>query len=126
MPATKRRPDVSVTSAPTMAELLRGAFPTHTAKRASTRWLSHRTVQDWVQRRCCPSADTLLRLAMENEQLRAELLRRLGGHGYGGMEAGNAPVGGEVAAGRRRAAGDVGGPAGPATPISGRGRRGLA
>ena len=70
------------TAVPTVADLLRAALPTHTAKRtAAAGGLSYRTVQDWLQRRCCPSADTLLRLAAENEDLRAELLKRLGGYG---------------------------------------------
>jgi len=74
---------MTATVAPTMADLLRAAFPAHTAKRAAAAGgLSHRTVQDWLQRRCCPSADTLLRLAAENDELRAELLRRLGGTAF--------------------------------------------
>lgn len=78
---------MSAIAVPTLAELLRAVYPQHTAKRtAALGGLSYRTVQDWLQRRCCPSADTLLRLAAENEELRAELLRRLGGHGFAGSD----------------------------------------
>lgn len=86
---------MTATGVPTMADLLRAAFPAHTAKRAAAAGgMSHRTVQDWLQRRCCPSADTLLRLAAENEALRAELLRRLGGTAFvdSGMAQGGAAL----------------------------------
>lgn len=101
----------------TLADLLRAAFPLHTAKRtAAAGGLSYRTVQDWLQRRCCPSADTLLRLASENEELRAELLRRLGGCGvvHQNVAQGVSVVAGGHAAAVGQEAGQASGQAAPA------------
>lgn len=61
-----------------LAELMRRAWPKHAAKHAATAaGCSVRTAQDWIQRRTCPSADTLLRMAAKNQQLARELARRL-------------------------------------------------
>ena len=38
---------------------------------------SWRTAQEWMQRRCVPSADVLLRMAQRDDALRAELVRLL-------------------------------------------------
>jgi hypothetical protein len=67
----------------TTAELFRATWPRHTAKHAARAANGPvATAKAWVQRRFTPSADTLLRMASENQELRAELLRRLGAHGY--------------------------------------------
>lgn len=108
---------MTATAVPTMADLLRAAFPAHTAKRAAAAGgLSHRTVQDWLQRRCCPSADTLLRLAAENEALRAELLRRLGGTAFvdSSLAQGGAALACEADAPSSAAADGQGRPSAPA------------
>ena len=88
MPATKRDTDMSVAVAPTVADLLRQVWPQHTAKRAAAAGRrSHRTVQDWIQRRCCPSADDLFQMAAENDELRAVMIRALEGIAYAGLVA---------------------------------------
>lgn len=63
----------------TAAQLFRVTWPRHTAKNASAAADSPiSTAKQWVQSRFTPSADTLLRMVAENEQLRTELLRQLG------------------------------------------------
>ena len=77
---------MSVAVAPTVADLLRQVWPRHTAKRAAAAGRrSHRTVQDWIQRRCCPSADDLFQMAAENDELRAVMIRALEGIAYAGL-----------------------------------------
>ena len=127
MPSTKRDTDLSVAANLTLADLLRGAFPTHTAKRAAAAGhISHRTVQDWIQRRCCPSADTLLKMAAENEQLRAAMILALQGDAYAGLVT---DVAGEAGAAKgqelARRGGTVAAPvAGPARGVARRDGRG--
>ena len=63
----------------TSAELFRATWPRHTAKqvaRAANRPIS--TAKSWVQRRFRLDADTLLMMARESAELRAELVQLLG------------------------------------------------
>jgi hypothetical protein len=61
-----------------ITRLLRSAWPDATAKHAArASGLSVRTAQAWLSERCTPSAATLLLMAHRNDQLRAELIRRL-------------------------------------------------
>ncbi len=63
----------------TAADLFRAAWPQHTAKRAAQAAAGPvRTAQGWVQRRFRPDADTLLSMARQSAELRAELVRLLG------------------------------------------------
>lgn len=75
----------------TVADLLRAAWPQHTAKQAARAADgSVRTAEAWVSGRSSPSADTLLRMARRNDQLAAHLAATLTGAGYA---IGLAPVG---------------------------------
>ena len=68
---------------PLVSELLRAVWPRHAAKNAARAAQgSVATAKAWVQGRTTPSADTLLRMAAANYELRAELVRRLGGHEF--------------------------------------------
>lgn len=70
---------MSVATVSYTADLLRQTWPADTAKRASAFGRrSYRTVQDWLQRRCTPSADELLHMARQSAELRAELVALLG------------------------------------------------
>ena len=61
------------------ADVLRATWPRHTAKHAARAANgSVGTAKAWVQRRFRPDADTLLRMAFESAELRAELVRLLG------------------------------------------------
>ena len=61
------------------ADVLRATWPRHTAKHAARAANgSVGTAKAWVQRRFRPDADTLLRMARESVELRAELVRLLG------------------------------------------------
>ena len=61
-------------------EMLRRAWPVNTAKQAArVARISVRTAEDWLYKRSRPSAEMLLRMAAENEALRAEVLRALAG-----------------------------------------------
>lgn len=67
----------------TSADLFRATWPRHTAKRvAQASQGPVATAKAWVAARFTPSADTLLRMAAENTELRAELIRRLEAYGY--------------------------------------------
>lgn len=63
--------------------------------------VSHRTAEKWWAGLTTPRVDVFLRIAQSNDRMRAELLRRLGDHGYGtGNEGGGrvvAPMAGDVA-----------------------------
>lgn len=60
------------------SSILRAVWPRNTAKlAASAAGLSPRTVQAWLSERCTPSFATLARMAHRNDNLRAELIRRL-------------------------------------------------
>jgi hypothetical protein len=57
---------------------LRATFPRHGAKRAATlAGRSVRTAQSWFAARCVPSSADLIRMARQNDALRAELIRTL-------------------------------------------------
>ncbi len=97
---------------PSMAEILKSVWPQGTAKHAAVATSrSHRTIQDWLQKRCTPSADTLLKMAAENQELRAELIRRLEAFGYDPLL--EASAGADLAP-MRREDGDAGGSDRPA------------
>jgi hypothetical protein len=83
-----------------------GAGAAKQAARASG--MSVRTAQAWMAERCSPSADTLLRMAARNEELRAELARLLQQG-----SADEATVGDVVAAAPRAGAAAAGPPARP-------------
>lgn len=106
-------------------DLMRATWPRHAAKHAARAAdCPVATAKAWVQGRFTPSADTLLRMAARNDKLRAELLRRLGEHGYAENAAND---GGVVASRDGRVAGEVGGrdrPAGPADQVDAVGVRG--
>lgn len=58
--------------------MLRSVWPDHTAKIAArASGLSVRTIQGWLSERFTPSASALWRMAARNDQMRAELIRRL-------------------------------------------------
>ena len=97
-PTTKRRAHLSAQILHgdlTVADLLRSVWPRHAAKNAARAAQGNvATAKRWVQGRTTPSADTLLRMAAANETLRAELVRRLGSHGFaesGNTHGGSAP-----------------------------------
>jgi len=96
----------------TTADLFRDTWPKHTAKhvaRAADGPVA--TAKNWVQRRFTPSADTLLKMAAENQELRAELIRRLEAFGYDPLL--EASAGADLAP-MRREDGDAGGSDRPA------------
>jgi hypothetical protein len=73
--------------APSFAALLRAVWPRNTAKAAArAAGVSHRTSGKWVYEGNVPSADTLLTMIAESQELREELLHRLGEAGYAGTE----------------------------------------
>lgn len=58
--------------------IFRAVWPSDTAKHAArAAGMSTRTAQGWMAERFTPSAATLLRMADRNDNLRAELIRRL-------------------------------------------------
>lgn len=62
------------------SSLLRRVWPKHTAKLAAqAAQCSVRTTQKWIADVCDPSAETLLKLAQGNAELRAELIRIMEG-----------------------------------------------
>lgn len=68
----------------TPGQLMRAAWPRHTAKLAARAAAAPvATAKRWVTDKATPSATTMLRMARECERLRGELLRELGGHGAG-------------------------------------------
>ena len=73
----------------TAADLFRTTWPHHTTKSveraANCPWA---TAKNWVQRRTRPSANTLLKMAQESAELRAELVRLLGEWDADAVEAG--------------------------------------
>ena len=96
----------------TTADLFRGTWPRNTAKHAARAADGPvATAKSWVQRRFTPSADTLLKMAAENQELRAELIRRLEAFGYDPLLQASA---GAVVAALRREDGDAGGSDRPA------------
>lgn len=97
------------TYAPTAADLFGVVWPRHRAKhvaQAADRPVA--TAKAWVQRRFRPDADTLLRMARESRELRAELVRLLGEWSVDEVAAG---AGGTTDGAM---AGEAGRPAGPA------------
>lgn len=61
-----------------VSDLLRTVWPRNAAKHAArAAGASVRTAEAWMAARCSPSADTLLRMARENDALRAEIIRML-------------------------------------------------
>jgi hypothetical protein len=86
----------------TIAPILRAAWPDHTAKNAARALgVSVRTVHGWLAERCCPSVSALLAMSDRNDNLRAELIRRLQGNQDDGMAQGVLPLaGGGLAAPR--------------------------
>lgn len=94
----------------TSADLFRATWPEHTAKRAAQAARGPvATAKAWVAARFTPSADTLLRMAAENIELRAELIRRLEAYGY--ADTNMASGAGNPTAPLRDAVRDMGGPA---------------
>lgn len=98
-----------LTSSPT-ADLFRTVWPRHTTKRVAQiadRSLS--TAKNWVGGWARMPADTLLEMARQNIELRAELIRRLEAYGYGdgnmasGDGVGAAPDGSPVCQARGQA-----------------------
>jgi hypothetical protein len=90
----------------TTLDLLRATWPRHTAKQAARAANSPvATAKAWVQARFTPSADTLLRMAAENAELRAELIRRLGEFDH--ATSLSTPVDGAAIAERRPDAGET-------------------
>lgn len=88
----------------TVADLLRAAWPQHTAKQAARAADgSVRTAEAWVAGRCSPSADTLLRMARRNDQLAAQLAAALTG---AGNAIGLAPLGASALGADRAVAGN--------------------
>jgi transcriptional regulator with XRE-family HTH domain len=79
-----------VTSSFPITCMLRAVWPDNTAKHAArASGLSVRTAQGWMSERFTPSAATLLRMAERNDNLRAELVRRLTEHRNDGMATHN-------------------------------------
>ena len=68
--------------------------------------VSLRTSEKWWAGLTTPRADVLLRLAQSTQHMRAELMRRLGEHGYGNTAESNDGVGSALGVG---AAGQAGG-----------------
>ncbi len=99
----------------TAADLFRAAWPQHTAKQAARAAASPvSTAKAWVQRRFRPDADTLLKMARESAELRAELVRLLGE-----WDAAMVPVGaGAVVSAAGRGVGEAGGCARPAAAVA--------
>ena len=113
MPATRMEARLHALT----ADLLRATWPRHTAKqaaRAANGPVS--TAKSWVQRRFRPDADTLLTMARESAELRAELIRLLGEWDADAMGAG------AVAASPGALAGGSGGQAGPSAAVAGSAR----
>ena len=63
------------------------AGPDASKRMARDAGTSHRTAEKWWARLTTPRADVLLRMAQENEQLRALMLRALEGSAYAGLGA---------------------------------------
>lgn len=85
-----------------VSALLRAVWPINTAKMAArAAGRSYRTVEDWLSDRCCPSAETLVRMARENAALRAELIQILEGdpREVSSVDRRVAPIGASGAAG---------------------------
>ena len=61
------------------------AGPDASKRMARDAGTSHRTAEKWWARLTTPRADVLLRMAQENEQLRALMLRALEGSAYAGL-----------------------------------------
>lgn len=79
------------------------AGPDASKRMARDAGTSHRTSEKWWAALTTPRADVLLRMAAANEQLRAELLRRLGAHGY--ADQADTVIGGDAVPVVRGAAG---------------------